>query len=159
MSENQSWISWLPGRQEFASSHTLLHGLAPNILYSCVGVDYLNGLINHVVPLRLYLLERYRKLDLDNVAKVVAESNHTHKNLTDFDDDVIVLAREERYPQCYWLFWFDCDVSDCCIGWCTHEDEAWVCRELERWLDAIAAKGQISDWIRLPAEYRGTLRF
>jgi hypothetical protein len=37
-----------------------------------------------------------------------------HSCLGVFQDDVLVLF---KHPSgVYWFFWFDCDVSDCCIG-------------------------------------------
>lgn len=44
------------------------------------------------------------------------EGRLCHTDLSIFRDDVMILTKTERTPNEYLFFWFDCDVSDCCIG-------------------------------------------
>lgn len=112
-----------------------------------VSSTYLNGFINYVRPISVFVLDRYtskdeditdRKINLydtgkyqkyydftgtkgELIDKVVEDAvGFSHTNLDCFDDDIIILAEvkndEDDELGRYIFFWFDCDVSDCCIG-------------------------------------------
>lgn len=164
-------VAWLPRIVEFPSDDVLLHGLKAYTMYVYVGADYLNGLINRVTLLRAYVLERYTKLDRAQVEQLANSSRN--RDLKAFDDDVIILACEKEFNR-VWFFWFDCDVSDCCIGWANCNDFAEAQLELEQGLTKAAnlnadLRGKeredweaLSDWVALPVEYtsrQGYTRF
>jgi hypothetical protein len=112
------------------------------ILYCYISHTFLNGFINYVEPLQVYIIDRYHIDSQEPVenenreivlhvtkergweTKIVTTKQDAfdilnsdykvyHTKLGMFDDDVLFLGKTERY---YWFFWFDCDVSDCCIG-------------------------------------------
>jgi hypothetical protein len=86
------------------------------MIYEYVSSTYLNGLVNYVTPVKIVLLERYDLIEKDSFAKQLEEAKQApYTKLGIFGDDILVLAHDEEVPG--WLFfWFDCDVSDCCVG-------------------------------------------
>jgi len=116
--------------------------------YVYVSCTFLNGFINYVKPLKAFVLGRYHgwdeELDSPNEIHIqdppgsrqwVKPSLKTkdeffkaltvpgavaHSKLdTDFQDDVLILAKSEENHKgewCYFYFWYDRDSSDCCIG-------------------------------------------
>jgi hypothetical protein len=119
--------------------------LSFGIMYIYVSVSLLNGMINYAgKPLRAYVLDRYRKWnEYFDKLKIVSfreppdvitgkwekkycntkaeiydlliQANRTyHTDIEIFQDDVLLLSKIGENS--YWFFWFDRDVSDCCIG-------------------------------------------
>lgn len=119
--------------------------LKPGDLYNYVSSTFLNGFINSCGTIvSALLIHRYVAWDAKcsadfsyqdppNSRKWVhagADESMTkrevfdlvtqpgrlfHTDLSVFRDDVLVLSRTGRDNE-YMFFWFDCDVSDCCIG-------------------------------------------
>lgn len=95
--------------------------MAPGIRQDYVSNTFLDGWINYVTPVSVWLMTRYRKHE-ENVAALAewAAAPKYHTKLGDFGDDVLVLAREgagtRQNDGTWWLFHYDCDVSDCSIG-------------------------------------------
>lgn len=119
--------------------------LKEGVLYCYISSTFLNGFINYITPVKAFIIDRYRNDDqlLDTEKKenpiiinmhygnfgkwenlamftkqeVIDKLNNGYKiyhtKIGMFDDDVLLLAKTKNY---YWYFWFDCDVSDCCIG-------------------------------------------
>lgn len=89
--------------------------LKRGLLFSYISSTFLDGWINYVEMKRAWLITRYRA-HAENVAKLAAFHADTpiHPNLGALGDDVFILARSKRGD--WWFFWYDCDVSDCCIG-------------------------------------------
>lgn len=116
-------------------------------MWAYISSTYLNGFINYVRPISVFVLDRYTPKDEDItdrknnlydaggykkyynfvgtkgelIDKVVKETvKFTHTNLDCFGDDIIILAEVDNdETDClgrYIFFWFDYDVSDCCIG-------------------------------------------
>lgn len=91
--------------------------------YNYVSNTLLNGVINYVKLIKVYLMDRYTE-DLLKRYSAIRRFNtgpEFHTNLGAFGDDIILLAYEEE-SGFYWFFWFDCDCSDCSIGRFTTED-------------------------------------
>lgn len=93
------------------------------IYYNYVSNTLLNGVINYVKPIKVYLMDRYTEnlLKRHNAIRRFNTDPEFHTNLGAFEDDIILLAYEEE-SGFYWVFWFDCDSSDCSIGRFTTED-------------------------------------
>ena len=90
------------------------------VLYNYVSSTLLNGIINYVDIICANVLCRYtEKHEEGELQKHIDDFNNGngdyHTKLDQFKDDVIILAYEEN-TNAYWYFWFDCDVSDCCVG-------------------------------------------
>jgi len=107
--------------------------------YEYAGTPFLDGFINHVVILSAFVIGRYKKWDekidcpieyLDEDGTWVKKSDLTKKEAYDlliskdnrhvrldtyFSDDVLILAKMEDSDE-YWIFWYDRDSSDSCIG-------------------------------------------
>lgn len=131
--------------------------LAENILpygtmYQYVSHTFLNGLINYVKPISIFVLDRYLNEDFvantwddddkedfetkKNVIKKITNNKYDefHTKLDIFNDDVILLA--EISENKYMYFYFDMDVSDCSIGRFETTDEVEVIIEsIVKWLE------------------------
>lgn len=85
-----------------------------------ISSTFLNGWINYVKPRKAWLLTRYAQHNLNKQAVEILNNQSDpphHTNLREiFEDDILLLAQEEEYPTFWWVFWFDNDTSDCCIG-------------------------------------------
>ncbi len=92
----------------------LVDGLSEGVLYEYVSNTFLDGWINYVKPVRAFVMERYRILEKDKIEETLKQDSY-HSRLSVFGDDVVLLAKIKDTDH-YALFWFDCDVSDCCIG-------------------------------------------
>lgn len=89
-------------------------GVPQSMLYEYVSSTFLNGLINYVNPFWGCVLERYEVWKNFNIEEIVNKAiSQPHLKLSEFIDDVLVLAETENS---YWFFWFDNDVSDCQVG-------------------------------------------
>ena len=97
---------------DYPTSSQLLDELTCGTMYNYVSSTFLNGLINYVTPLKIYLLERYETFNQDKFDKIIANKQY-HTKLDCFRDDVMLLGETDGY---YWVFWFDMDCSDCSIG-------------------------------------------
>lgn len=134
-------------------------------LYSYVSSTFLNGFINYVKPIGCYVVNRYTeentdisdrnvnvcnrgdfgnwhkfkgtKLELINILSS-GEKNVYHTNLSCLGADIVVIAKIETEladANRYIFFWFDCDVSDCCIGRFKTEDSGdQILKSVENWL-------------------------
>jgi hypothetical protein len=117
---------------------------APMGVWQCyISQTYLNGWINYVRPyLSAFLITRYRPHSM-NAAELAKfhESDPFHADLSSLGDDVLLLGRSEYDNNfgAYWVFWFDNDVSDCCIGrFVTDDDQATVIKTFEAWAQATS---------------------
>ena len=73
-------------------------------------------------------------------AITTGEKEMYHTNMNCFGDDIALLAEietnEEDGKGRYMFFWFDCDVSDCCIGkFETTDTKEEVIQSMRNWLD------------------------
>lgn len=151
--------------------------LPDGTLWSYVSSTFLNGFINYAQPIKCYLMNRHRdwneerenddlKLQhrppmenklVDRVFKTKEEAyqfvlknptGYFHSKLDVFNDDILVLGKVKDTPNKYIFFWFDLDVSDCCIGVFTTEDtEETVVNEFRSYVQEISAKLQ-RDYLR-----------
>lgn len=151
--------------------------LPDGTLWSYVSSTFLNGFINYAQPIKCYLMNRYRdwneeredddlKLQhrqpmenkwVDHVFKTKEEiyqfvlknpTGYIHSRLDVFSDDILVLSKVKDTPNKYIFFWFDRDVSDCCIGVFTTEDtEETVVNEFRSYVQEIGAELQ-RDYLR-----------
>jgi len=91
-------------------------GIPNNTLFEFVSSSFLNGFINYTEPFWGCVIERYKvwkDIDMDMWKKYLFDPLPPHAHLDYFDDDVLILSETAN---CFWFFWFDCDVSDCQIG-------------------------------------------
>ena len=131
-------------------------------LWCYVSSSFLNGLVNYVTPVKSYVINRYRDwnderdgdiLELhccpedewihkefktkEEIYQFVLKNPKTvvHTKIDIFDDDVLLLGRVKSDPNKYVFFWFDRDVSDCCIGmFKTQDSEAEVVEEFRKYV-------------------------
>ena len=121
-----------------------------------ISSTFLNGMINYVKPISCFVVDRYTHDDeevgagsshfkwdgskrelIDAIIAGEKEIYHTYLNC--FSDDIIILTKIETNKDddgLYMFFWFDCDVSDCCIGkFKTKDKEEDVIQSVKNWLD------------------------
>ena len=146
--------------------------LPDGTLWSYVSSTFLNGFINYIRPVKCYLMNRYRDWDEvredgdlkchfrspennkweDKIFKTKEElyqfvikntSGLMHTHLDIFNDDILVLGKVRDTPNKYVFFWFDRDVSDCCIGiFNTEDSEEVVIDEFRKYAMETGAKLQ-----------------
>lgn len=137
--------------------------IAENILpygtvWEYISSTFLNGLINYTEPIAWYVIDRYNSKDniINNnvfnknedfnwydwegtkeeyINTIINEKISTyHTDLNSFEDDVVILSKISKNG--YMFFYFDRDVSDCCIGrFETDDKENDVIKSVENWLD------------------------
>jgi len=84
-----------------------------DVCWCYVSSTFLNGFINYGVPAAFIVLDRYNKDNKKAIDKMLNE-NFVHSDLHEIGDDVMILLEIGRGK--WMFFWYDCDVSDCCIG-------------------------------------------
>lgn len=167
-----------------------------------ISSSFLNGMINYVKPISCFVLDRYTADDEKVFAEVYnkrkpggrqgrvrwegtkkelieavvsGEKEMFHTDIGCFGDDFVLLAEVEGERDGkgrYAFFWFDCDVSDCCIGkFETTDPKEKVVQAMKNWLDenkeknkgAVVKKGcdnGIVCYSELPVSFlQGWLRF
>jgi hypothetical protein len=106
---------------EYPNHDVILNGLQDGQVFSYISKTYLNGLINYVDIIGAFMINRYSQFNEDedewekrckNVDSLIDEY-HTYLGDSDRFDDILILAKG---ADSYWLFWKDCDGSDCEIG-------------------------------------------
>lgn len=131
-------------------------------LWSYISSTFLNGFVNYSKPIACYVVDRYTspnekigdrnftvcnkgefgkwhkwegtKIELIEAIKA-NQKQMGHTKLDCFGDDVILLG--EISDGKYIFFWFDMDVSDCCIGrFETDDKKEDVILSVENWLKA-----------------------
>jgi hypothetical protein len=94
----------------------LISNFRSGTIYFYIGSTFLNGYINYVKPIKIYLLERYRtqwKRYEEEIWLPFVNKINYNTNIGVLDDDVLILGKTNEH---YYFFWFDCDVGDCAIG-------------------------------------------
>jgi hypothetical protein len=113
--------------------------LKPGVFWSYISSTFLNGWINYTGDaVRAYLMERYYsperndETNAESLARWHADPPF-HSKLGELGDDVILVTKDEGGK--WWVYWFDCDVSDCCIGILdTADDDAAVLAAFDEWI-------------------------
>jgi len=103
-----------------------------------ISSTFLNGWINYVKPVKAFVIHRYEE-DAGALGQRVEEWHKEapyHTKLSVFQDDVLLLGRSERGD--WWYFWFDCDVSDCCIGKFEDDSGSDIPAEFEEYVQSRA---------------------
>lgn len=124
-------------------SNLMLRGHMLGMFYEYVGTPWLEAMVNRCTPLlSAFVVERYRVLDPSKLAEVARQQGF-HAKLSPFGNDVLLLGRcvdEEDGAPTYVVFWFDCDVSDSCIGFFKTDDpKETVLAAFEEWVRSRAA--------------------
>jgi hypothetical protein len=128
-----------------------LHPLPWGQLWRYVSDSFLNGFINYVQVRRAFLLSRYRRWNDPSERGTKAEmfalatqpDSFVHTDLALFEDDILILGSitgpdDRPVPGRWMYFWFDRDVSDCCVGrFVTQDDDATVLERFRRHCEAI----------------------
>jgi len=87
-------------------------GVPEDTIFCYVSNTFLDGFINYVDVIKVVMVRRYDP-DTDH-SEVIKKFNRTgNSSFRELPDDVLLIAKSEND---YWFFWFDGDVSDCCIG-------------------------------------------
>jgi len=66
-----------------------LNPVPMNTLWCYVSSTFLNGFINHVTPLKVFVLDRYEP---DKTEKIKKLKRQIHTKLSQFGDDIIILS-------------------------------------------------------------------
>lgn len=103
---------WEGAEIEYPGGDAKLDGLPRDTFWSYVGSGYLDGLINEIAIVQAWMVTRYE--DGGHAKAVRAIEGAIHPDLCRHDD-VIVIGTSHGGTQT-WVFWFDRDSSDCCIG-------------------------------------------
>jgi hypothetical protein len=163
-------MKYFKDTEEFPKQDLILNILPYGVMHSYVSSTYLNGFINYVTITKAYVLNRY--YDWNDVLehtisiqdppnsfnwtkKLCKTKNELYEALTapgatfhgqlyDFQDDVVILARSGEIDgkMCYYVFWYDCDVSDSCIGrFLTVDSEEEVIKEFDSYVQKLHMLG------------------
>lgn len=156
----------------------LLNGLEHGVFYCYVSSSYLEGIVNYTKPIAGVLLERYNVLNRTKAESIIdtrVKKGIGHPSLEAFEDDVLLLCTPDSTseadgdPNEYYVFWFDRDVSDCCVGRFNSTDtREQVIADFKTWVESLCDRSQqgvvrkdasgcgwekTSDWMDLPLEY------
>lgn len=157
---------WDYFKDEFEYPKQIADSILPyNEVWMYVSSTFLNGFINYVEPIGVFLIDRYTpdnedisdiKVDYkekgsykplvfngskkDLKDKILSENIVIyHTNLRCFSDDIIIIAEiehNEKDINKFMFFWFDMDVSDCCIGrFITTDSKEQVKESVINWLE------------------------
>lgn len=153
-----SFLDFFHKREEYPSLQTARELFPIGTLYEYVSHSLLNGMINSTPSIiSAFMMGRYTDLyeildtDLkirdsrDSLATSKIPNGTTKKQLYDlivnqgrypsnpelscFDDDIMCLQHNPA-SNLFWFFWFDQDVSDCCIGRFQTEVDSAVVRQM-----------------------------
>lgn len=118
-------------------SDVALNPLPMNTLYCYISSTFLDGFINYVTPLKVFVLDRYED---DKTEEIKTIKYEVHRKLSCLGDDIIILAKIESEDEPainrFMFFWFDMDVSDCQIGRFETTDKPFqVFEALNNWLE------------------------
>ena len=142
--------------------------------WSYVSSHFLNGLLLYVEPMACWVLNRYQPMSepyADTVSARTIEgtkfffnkqeainyvstypSHFSHTKLNIFEDDLILLAKVKDHQ--YILFWFDQDVSDCCVIRFNTEDVfEEICGHIEDWMNSMVFAGEETTYKQLPVNW------
>lgn len=149
MTKNKNIWSYFDDNVEYPKD--VAHNTLPyGTIWCYISSTFLNGLVNYVKPISCFVIDRYtspqtvisnehgRKSEL--IKSIIEGKKVYHTNLHMFQDDFIILSKIENEENDgkgrYMFFWFDCDVSDCCIGkFETEDDIETVKNSVKLWLD------------------------
>jgi len=169
------------------------------VVWKYISSTFLNGIINYVNPISCYVINRYTKEDYLLTEDKVSVRNKGgfddwynfegtkkelidtivdgekiemyHTDLSCFNDDLIIIARvNDKCDGKYIFFWFDMDVSDCCVGkFETKDSEEEIIQSVENWLTEDFVKNKnheelhdedSSGYHKLPLSFiRGWVKF
>lgn len=130
------------------------------VRHDYVSSSFLNGFVNYVKPVSARVIGRYQ--DRTKSAERIAawkKNPPAHAELRIIGDDVLLLAKAA--DRAWWFFWFDCDVSDCCIGrFKTNDADADVIEKFTRCADFQSKENIGTDSLELPIDLlRGWISF
>lgn len=105
------------------------------MLFNYISSTFLNGYINYVNIIKAYGIHRYTDPQEKIDGKYVDKLKTVHPKLTDYDDDIFILAKSRDASNSYFYFWYDMDCSDCSIGnFVTTDDIDIVIKKFEAWV-------------------------
>lgn len=97
---------------EYPDSDAMLGGVPLGALFEYVGSAYLDGFINLIQIRAAWLLVRYAADGHDDAVRRI--ESDVHPRLMRHDDCIVVGTSHGGAQS--WVFWYDQDTSDCCIG-------------------------------------------
>lgn len=106
------------------------------VFWEYVSSTFLDGFINYCTILDAYIINRYNSPEENkqNYEKIKTE-NPFHLKFSKLNDDVLILG---KLKDGYIFFWFDRDVSDCCIGkFRTHHTKEVVHQKFIEYVESI----------------------
>ena len=132
--------------------------LPMNELWCYISSTFVNGFVNYGKPIGAWVGHRYNspettvkahvcdagktnwhdievsKKELINLLNSGTKTMY-HFKLHSFEDDIFLLLKSEYQDDVYLYIWYDCDVSDCCIGkFQTSDSEEDIKQSVVNWL-------------------------
>ena len=158
-------------------------------VWSYISATFLNGFVNYVKPISVFVLDKYTMQDenisdrdvnifdkgkfgnwhkwegtkgglIEAIKSGEKETYHTQLNW--FGDDTILLSEIETDEKDgkgrYMFFWFDLDVSGCCIGkFETTDAKEQVVQSVVNWLEdcKLEDDNEIKNYTEIPISFLG----
>lgn len=97
---------------ECPHSDDMIEGVPKNTFWEYVNSGYLDGFINLIKIEKAWMITRYE--ESGHADEIVKIEEMAHAKLCRHDDVIVVGTTRDGTQS--WLFWFDRDSSDCCIG-------------------------------------------
>lgn len=102
--------------QEEYPDNVAERGVPQGMFYEYISSSFLDGFVNYVEIFAAYVLQPPNAALSEYKKDIEKALNNAHTKFRDFGlIDVILLAETENS---FWIFWYDPDVSDCCIARC-----------------------------------------
>lgn len=145
----------------------VVHNILPyGTIWCYISNTFLNGLVNYAKPIKCYILERHsdnnKQVRISSISPKLKYSGTKNElinkinsfelkfheaSLRIFNDDVIILSEIPTTLNDdinrYIFFWFDYEVSDCCIGkFETNDSEEDVKETLYNWLESCRVENK-----------------
>lgn len=107
-----------PSREEYPDN-IAERGVPQGTFYKYISSSFLDGLVNYVDIFAAYVIQPPYGALSEYKADIEKSLSNVNTTLSDFGlIDVILLAETKSS---FWVFWYDPDVSDCCIARCSKE--------------------------------------
>jgi len=107
-----------PCREEYPDN-VAERGVPQGTFYEYISSSFLDGFVNYVEIFAAYAVEPGNAALSEYKEDIEEALDSAHTKFHDFGlIDVILLAETKNS---FWVFWYDPDVSDCCIARCKKE--------------------------------------
>jgi hypothetical protein len=88
-------------------------GIVNKVLYDYVSNTYLNGFINYLGTLTIFLLSDSNAITDEEISEYSIDFESSHTDLSELATKILVLGETTKF---YWILIYNPDNSDCAIG-------------------------------------------